>query len=241
MTAHAVPVRHSLRIKNLPDLVRRVTIDAGRNYVGLLLPQLPADHLAMHLLDLGMTFRAGCRDVLFCDGRTGIGVGQYEMRGMTTGADGRNGEAALVQALAVNTVHVVAEDIVLRDVPGQLNRRTFLMATAAQLRDLHYGSWRTLRGRTQDVVTAVAIFATRRQRIATLDGPSMETFGELLLLVGVTASAIDRRQFVCVGEFFGIDVGVAAIAFDGGVGGSTEGGGVERGWDACLPLPVRRP
>jgi hypothetical protein len=62
----------------------------------------------------------------------------------------------------------------------------------------------------------------------------MQAFGELLGFVRVTRSAIDGRQFVRVREFFGINVGVAAIAFERCVRRRAQGGGIESGRNASL-------
>jgi len=64
----------------------------------------------------------------------------------------------------------------------------------------------------------------------------VQAFGELLLLVGVAASAIDGRQFIHVRELLGVDVGVAVIAFERCVGGGAEGSGIEGRWDSSLPF-----
>jgi hypothetical protein len=68
MTPQTILVRHPLRVENLSDLVRLVTINARRKNVGLLFPQLPFDHFAMDWFNLRMAFRAGCSDVSPCNG-----------------------------------------------------------------------------------------------------------------------------------------------------------------------------
>ena len=90
MAALAVLVRHTLRIKDSPDLVRLVAVHAGRDEVRLFLPQLAANDFAVHILNQRMALRAGSGDVLFGDGRTVISVRQYEVRRVATGANRRD-------------------------------------------------------------------------------------------------------------------------------------------------------
>src|SRR5437660_1570866 len=133
-----------------------MAIDASGNDVGLLFPQLATNHLAVHDLDLRMALRARLRDVLLCDGGSRIGVGKDKVRCMAARADGRDCETTLVEAFTMDAVHVVAEDVVLRNVPRQLDWGALLVTTAAELGHLHGGGWGTRRPRTLDVVAAVA-------------------------------------------------------------------------------------
>lgn len=68
VAAQAILVGHAFGVVDLTDLVRRVAIDAGRDDLRLLLPELAANHLAMNGLDLRMAAGAGGSDVLTGDG-----------------------------------------------------------------------------------------------------------------------------------------------------------------------------
>ena len=68
VTAETISVRHALRIENLANLVRLVTINAGRQHVCFLLPEFSTYDFPMHNLDLGVTLRARGSDVSARDG-----------------------------------------------------------------------------------------------------------------------------------------------------------------------------
>ena len=74
VAAQAIAVGHPLRVEDLADFVRLMAVDARRDQVRLLLPQLAADHLAVHGLDLRVALGAGLGDVLFGDRGARIGV-----------------------------------------------------------------------------------------------------------------------------------------------------------------------
>ena len=63
VAAHAIRIRHSLRVIDLSDLVRLVAINAGWKNVRFLFPEFAPNGLAMHSFDLRVTLGAGCRDV----------------------------------------------------------------------------------------------------------------------------------------------------------------------------------
>src|SRR5208337_441092 len=136
MAALAVAVRHSLRIKDPPDLVRLVAVYTGGDQVRPLLPQLAADDFAMHDFDLRMALRAGPGDVLFGNRRPRVGVGQNEVRRMATGTNCRHDQATAEQALAVDAFRIVFQDLILRDVVSKLDGSAFVMTAAAQKGDL---------------------------------------------------------------------------------------------------------
>ena len=132
---------------------------------------------------------------------------------MATGTDGGHGQAAFEQALPVNAVHIVAQNVALGNIARQLNRSAFLMTTSAELGDLDRGGRRTLGRWPQDVMGAVAALATGGQRVAPFHSASMQTGGKLRRLVRVAAPAIDRRELLGVRKLLRIDVGVAVGAF----------------------------
>jgi hypothetical protein len=57
--------------------VRRMTAVAGRYRMRLLLPELPLDHLFMHLLDLRVTFHAGLCDIVQRNSGIPAGMRKY--------------------------------------------------------------------------------------------------------------------------------------------------------------------
>lgn len=83
MAAHTVFVRHALGVEHFPYFVGLVTVDARRQHVGLLLPQLPLDHFAMDDLNATMALRACCSDVLSRDRRSWICMWKNRMGRMT--------------------------------------------------------------------------------------------------------------------------------------------------------------
>ena len=127
----AVRVRHALRVEDLAHLVRLVAVDARGQDVGLLLPELPLDDLPVDGLDLGVALRAGLRDVAAGDRGPGVGVGQDVVGGVAGGAVRGDDEALLEEALAVDRLRVVLQDVVLVDVALPHDDRALLVALAA--------------------------------------------------------------------------------------------------------------
>ena len=74
MAPHAILVRHALVVEHLSHLMRLMAIDTGRQRMSFFLPQLAFDHLAMNDLDLRMALRARGRNVLACNGGSGISM-----------------------------------------------------------------------------------------------------------------------------------------------------------------------
>ncbi len=104
-------------VEDPSDLVRRVTVDTGGYLLRFLFPQPAFDDLPMHLLDLAVALRTGCAHIFMVDARTGIGVRQDVVRGVTRGADRRHGQALFEQTLPVNAHRVICQNSVLWDVP----------------------------------------------------------------------------------------------------------------------------
>ncbi len=111
-------------------LVRLVALDADRNPVRRVLPELALDHLAVHLLDLRVALGAGRDHVLLGDRRLRIGVRQDVVRRVAGGADGGDRQALLVEPLAVDRVDVVLEDVLLRDVAELRDLGALLVAAS---------------------------------------------------------------------------------------------------------------
>ena len=158
--------------------------------------------------------RAGLGDVLLGDRGARIGVRQHEVRRVATGAYRRDREPALEQPLAVDAVHVVAQDVVLRNVVRQADRRAFAMATAAQPRNLHGGNRRVGAGRAQDVVRAMAVSAGGRQLVAASGRPPVQAGGILRLLVAMASAAIHTGEFLWVRKLLLGQLGVARGALE---------------------------
>ncbi len=137
MAAHAIGIGHTLGIKNISDLVRLVAIDAGRQSIGLFLPKLAANDLAVYQFDIGVALGAGGSDIAPVDGRVGIGVWQDRVRRVTRGAVGRHNQPLLQQAFAVDALGIVFQDVVLGDVAVHLDRRALAVTLPADEGDFH--------------------------------------------------------------------------------------------------------
>jgi hypothetical protein len=94
-------------------------------------PELALDRLAMDFLNPRMAFGAGLGNVAASDGGVLLGVRQDVVRGVAGGAIRRHDQALLQQALAVNALGVVLDDVVLFDRALRLHRRALAMALAA--------------------------------------------------------------------------------------------------------------
>ena len=226
VAAEAVLIRHALRVVDLPHPVGRVAVHAGRDRVRRLLPELPADDLAVNGLDLGVALSAGLRHVLLGDRGPGIGVRKDEVSRVAARADRGHGQALLEEALTVDRVPVVGEDVRLGDLPRQADGRALLVAAAAEPRDFDRRGARAGRARASDVVRAVAALAPRGLAVARGRLPTMDARGELLGLLGVATAAVDRREPLRVGNF--LDVGVAGRTVEAGVRRRLERRRVER-------------
>jgi hypothetical protein len=170
-----------------------MAIHAGRDHVWLLLPQFSLDHFAVDKFDLGVTVGASFRDVLFGNGRAGVRVRQNKVCSVTASADRRNNQPTTEQSLAMNAIHVIAQDVGLWDLMCQMDRGTFAVAISAQAGNLHGRSGRPKRRRTQHIMRTMAGLAEGSQAIAALSGLPMKTLSVLRLLGRMTGPAIHRR------------------------------------------------
>ncbi len=91
----AIVVRHTLVVKNPACLMRLVAIDAHGNGLGLLLPKLTLDDLAVHLFDLGMAREATANDVPARDRRARVRMREDLVRAVTGGARGGHVQSLL--------------------------------------------------------------------------------------------------------------------------------------------------
>ncbi len=193
MAPLTIPVRHALRVENPPHLVRGMAIYTGRDHVRLLFPQFPLYDFAVDNFDLGVTMRAGFRDVLLGDRRTWIRMRENKVRSVAAGAHGSNNQSAAKQAFTVDAVHVITQDIVLWELMCQLNGGAFTMAVSTQARDLHSRGGRSGSRGTQHIMRAVTSLTARSQAVSVFGGTPMETFGVLRLLVRMTGTTIHWR------------------------------------------------
>ena len=239
MAAQAVAVGHPLVVEDLPGLVRLVAVHAGRQHVGLLLPQLPLDDLPVHLLDAGVAaLRAGAGDVGPRDGGARVGVREDVVRGVAGGAGGGDGQALPEEALGVHALGVVLEDVVLMDVPLPLDGGALLVALPADEGHAGREHGRAPVPHGEDVVPPVAVLAPRRQRVPPGEGLPVEGLRVERLLVLVAGAAGDLREGgVRVGELRALEVRVACDAGDLPVDGGGQGPGVHPERD-LLPLPL---
>lgn len=88
MTLQAFLIGHSLFVEDAADFVRRMAIDADRNFIGLFFPELALDNFLMDLLDQAVALTAGGRDVTAIYRRPRIGMRQDMVGRMTIGANG---------------------------------------------------------------------------------------------------------------------------------------------------------
>jgi hypothetical protein len=191
MAAHAIGIRHALSVEDVSDLVRLVAIHADGQDVCLLLPQLAADNLPMNLLDLRVTFGASPRDVLPRYRRTWIAGRQDQVGGMTRSAVRCDNQTPPEQAFTVDAFRVVLQDILLRDIPIQLDRRTLSVTTAADKRHLQRRHGRLQIGYGEDVVISVTTYAARCEGIVVRHGFAVHRSRVLPLFVAVAYAAID--------------------------------------------------
>src|ERR1035438_4776729 len=134
VAAHAVRVRHSHVVKDVSDLVRLMAVRAGGQDVGLFLPEFSTNYFAVDGFNLRVAFGAGGSDVFAIDRGGRVGVGQYRMHRVASGAGRSNGQPFFQQSLAVDALRVVPENVVLSDLSSARNRGTLAMALAANKR-----------------------------------------------------------------------------------------------------------
>jgi hypothetical protein len=118
VTGHAVPVGSPDVVKHTTLFVRGVTIHAGRDLVGLLLPKAPLDGLDVDRLDAGVALSTGGRHVFVVDAGTGIGMREDVVGRVAGGADRGNGQTRPVEPVSMNGHGVVGQYPVLMDLVG---------------------------------------------------------------------------------------------------------------------------
>jgi len=195
MATQAISVGHALRIKDLSDLVRLVTVHTGGQYIGFFLPQFASDDLAVNGFDLGVAFGAGGGNVPASNGGGRIGMRQNHVGGMTGDARGRHDEPFPEQTLTVDALGKVFKDIVLVDGSVALNRCPFLVTFAADegnFEGSHSGARVFDR---QNVVVAMTIDTARGQRVAPGNRFPVQRAGMLFLFAGMACPAINFGQW----------------------------------------------
>jgi hypothetical protein len=118
----------------------------------------------------------------------------------------------------MDAVHVVAEDVALRDVVCEGNRRALAMALPAQPGNAHRGNRRIGIGPPQNIMCSVALLARRSRPVATLGRDAMQALVVLRLLIGVAAPAVHSGELLFVREFLNRrKICMAVTAFKCGV------------------------
>lgn len=95
VAVQAVRIGHALRVEDIADLVRLMAIHARGQDIYFLFPQRATNDLPVHRFDLRVAFRARRGYVSPRDRRSGIGVGQDQMRRMACRAVGRHRQPLL--------------------------------------------------------------------------------------------------------------------------------------------------
>src|SRR5208283_1019469 len=130
----AVRIGHTLRIKNISDLMRLMAIHACGQDICFLFPQLSTNDLPVHRFDQRVAFRAGGGNVPAGDRGSGVGVRQDQMWCVASRAVGGHRESLFQQRLAVDALRVVLQNVVLGNGAVALNWSSFAMALAANKR-----------------------------------------------------------------------------------------------------------
>jgi hypothetical protein len=138
MAGQAEPVGKALLVIDAPDVMRLVTIDADRNLVRLLFPQLATDDFQMYLLDLSVTLHTGGRDVVAIDAGLGVLMRQDVVRRVTTGAHSGDNQASPVEAVTMDGLRIILEDVVLAYRTELGDFRSFLVARSTKGRNVHH-------------------------------------------------------------------------------------------------------
>lgn len=179
-----------------------MTIRAGRDSANFFFPKLPLDDLDMDFFDPGVTLRAGCGNVPSRDSGGGIRVGEDEMVPVAIVTGGCNGQASLEQALAVDALRIVGQDIFLWNVVDTGYRCSFTMARSTKHGDIHFVGFRAEIRRGKNIVLAVALFAGGSIRSASFEGLAVYSGGEIILRLGVAGPAAHRGKLLRMGKFF---------------------------------------
>src|SRR5512136_2270246 len=108
---------------------------------------------------------------------------------MTTGTIGRDEQAALLERLPVNRIHIEFVRIRYRNVV-LLSQGRIAVAGAAGIRQLKGINFRLRIRWRDDVMLAVAIAASRRVPVAVPSGAAMDAIGVGLSYLRVTLSAV---------------------------------------------------
>lgn len=164
----------------------------------------------MDPLDLRMTLFASCRNILFVDAGSNVGVGQDEMGCVAGSADCGDRQTLLVEPLAVDTHGIVLEDLILPYLVGPGDLRALLMATSTKDRNVHHSRRGAGVLRALDVMLAMTISAARRQRITALGCSAMQAVSVLAALPWMASVAADGL----IGERLDLVGAVAAGAGD---------------------------
>jgi hypothetical protein len=118
--------------------MRLMTVGTCRYGPWLLFPEFALDDLDVHFFDPGMAFGACVGDIASGDCRPRICMWEDEMISMTVVTSGCDDKALFEQALSVDALRVIGQDVVFGNVVDPCNRRSFPVAFAAEHRDVHF-------------------------------------------------------------------------------------------------------
>jgi hypothetical protein len=194
---------------------------------GFLLPKFSADNALVDVFDARMTLHARGGDVAPGNRGFRFGVGKDQVAAMATGAGRRYGQALFEQTLAVDTLAVVLDDVVLGNPVGARHRRPLAVAAPARVGDPHLiGGGCGVRDREYvvDVCARVAINAAGSVRVVTIERLSVDTRIEVQLDIVVAVAAIDARESLLVRKIFDIGILMTVYAVQLAVNGLQEYG-----------------
>ena len=148
------------------------------------------------------------------------------MGGVARRAHRGHREPLLIEPDAVDGLGVVGEDAVLGDVVLDLDRRTLVVAPAAQHRHVHDVGGRVRAGVRQHVVPPVAVDARRRQPLAARQRLAVDALGVLLVLDAVAAPALDALEPCRMRKLDVLEILVAGGALEPGMRRAAQRSGV---------------
>ncbi len=189
-----------------------MTIDARRENVRFLLPQLAFDHFAMDKLDFCVTLCAGRRNVSPRNGRGRVGVRQNGVSRMARNAAGRHNESLAEKPFTVNAFGEILDDMILVDGPLTRDGRPFLVAFAAQERDVERHNGRFPVAGLEYLVRSVTVFTVRGEGIAPFNSLTVKRFFVEGFFLVVARTAIHGLEILAVREFLSFKVFVAGNA-----------------------------
>ena len=194
MAQHTIRIGHTVVVLNFARLMRLMAVDADGNTLRIRLPELAANHLAMHTFNLVMAFFAGFGDIVASDGGARIRMWQNAVGTMAGHAGRADDQTFLEEPFPVETLRIILDNVIFVNNALPLHRRAFAVAGAADKRYAQRGDTGLQIFNRQDGVVAVAILTAGSELIAPRQGLTMQTLRKELQLSWVTAAAIGRSQ-----------------------------------------------